>query len=126
MLEPWTLKTSGAQTWDFRSLKADSVQQIIIRDLNSGDPVDNKFKDAKMVLERPGEGNAYLILTKDSLTVDGIADFNFDANLKADVNLDPDLKLMEFPIGYQNTYTTTAVIDSTIDTIIRVFGVPRF
>ena len=120
------IKTSGAQTWDFRSLKADSVQQIIIRDLNSGNPVDNKFKDAKMVLERPGEGNAYLILTKDSLTVDGIADFNFDANLKADVNLDPDLKLMEFPIGYQNTYTTAAVIDSTIDTIIRVFGVPAF
>ena len=120
------IKTSGPQTWDFRSLKADSVQQIIIRDLSSSDPVDNKFKDAQMVLERPGEGNAYLVLTKDSLTVDGIADFNFDASIKADVNLDPNLKLMEFPVTYLSSFNTKAVIDSTIDTTILVFGIPAF
>ncbi len=120
------IKTAGMQSWDFRSIKADSVQQIYIRDLSSSNPVDNKFKNAQMVLERPGEGNAYLVLTKDSLTVDGIADFNFDANIKADVNLDPNLKLMEFPINYLNTFNTKAVIDSTIDTIILVFGVPAF
>jgi|TARA_B110000879_G_scaffold33456_1_gene45990 hypothetical protein len=120
------IKTAGMQTWDFRSMKADSVQPVYLRNLSSTNPVDNKFKDAEMVLERPGEGNAYLILTKDSLTVDGFADFNFDANIKADVNLDPDLKLMEFPVNYQNTFNTKAVIDSTIDTTILVFGIPAF
>lgn len=120
------IKTSGMQTWDFRSLKADSVQQIIIRDLSTSNPIDNKFKDAKMVLERPGEGNAYLFLTKDSLTVDGIADFRFDASIKADVNLDPNLKLMEFPIAYQNTFSTIAQIDSTRDSLVKIGPIPVF
>src|SRR6056300_1563598 len=51
------IKTSGQQTWDFRALKADSVQQIILRKLDGANPVDNKFQSAEMVLERPGEGN---------------------------------------------------------------------
>ncbi len=117
------IKTSGSQTWDFRSLKADSVQQILIRDLDNGNPVDNKFKNANMVLERPGEGNAYLFLSRDSLTVDGFADFQFDANLTADVDLDPNLKLMSLPISYTDTFSTYAVIDSTQDTVIRQFGI---
>lgn len=120
------IKTSGQQTWDFRALKADSVQQIILRKLDGANPVDNKFQSAEMVLERPGEGNAYLVLTKDSLVVDGIADFRFDASITADVDLDPDLKLMQLPINYQDSFSTFAVIDSTIDSIVRVGPVPVF
>ena len=46
------IKTAGMQTWDFRSMKADSVQPVYLRNLSSTNPVDNKFKDAEMVLER--------------------------------------------------------------------------
>ncbi len=112
------LTGSGNQSWDFTPLKADSVQQIIIRNTDNSNPVDNKFTDAKMVVQRPGEGNAYLLLTADSLTVDGFADFVFDAGITADVNLDPNLKLIDLPVSYLDVYSTSARIDSTIDSNI--------
>lgn len=119
-----SIKSPGNQNWDFRSLKADSVQEVRIRFKKANDPVDQKFTKATMVLERPGEGNAYLYLTTDSLAVDGVADFQFDPSIKANVDFDPDLVLMKLPINYQDTFSTFSVIDSTIDTIISIGGIP--
>ena len=120
------VKGKGDSLWDFSSLATDTVIKIATRKPNSTlHPVDALFPEANTVFSHQKRGVSYLVTGKDSIMIDGLLDYDFVLGVKMNVNFKKNMMLMKFPFNYQDSFTTTTLIDTIVDTNIAFYDKVR-
>jgi len=117
--------TGGAgATWDFSKLAADSLTGAKTRAIDKNNyPIDSLFPDAGMKITSNSYGESYLIKTKDSLSLDGIANLEIvPGNPGFSFNFNPNIKIMPFPLNYKDTFSSISYIDTIVDTAITALS----
>lgn len=119
--------TGGANhTWDFSGLKVGSLAGSKVRAI---DPIkhieDTLFPNSDMFITGSSYANSYLIKTADSLLLDGSANIELIQGNFFNLNFNPDIKILDFPINYLNTVSSVTNIDTVIDTTIIAFDKVR-
>jgi len=112
---------SGLQTWNFQSLDVTNLDTIVFVEPSQTPPYrtpfDTLFPGSNLALSGAIEG-AYLKANNDSLMLDGVAADLLGQGFVTPIDIDPDLKIIEFPSDYQDGFTSVGVVDTTIDTLI--------
>ncbi|MGB0403429.1 MAG: T9SS type A sorting domain-containing protein [Salibacteraceae bacterium] len=125
---PSIINVSGGanHTWDFSGLKVSSLAGSKVRAI---DPIkhieDTLFPNADMFITGSSYANSYLIKTADSLVLDGSANIELIQGNFFDLNFDPNIKILDFPINYLNSVSSVTNIDTIIDTTIIAFDKVR-
>ena len=116
------VKGGANHTWDFSSLSVDRLSGVKVRGVDANTyPQDTLFPNAGMRISSESYGESYLTKTADSVVLDGIAQLELVPGVGFDYNFDPDIKILDFPVNYNDMHTSITAIDTTIDTVILAF-----
>ncbi len=109
----------GNNNWDFSSLQIGGLDTI-----NFLDPANtsngSKFSNANLVVARRND-TTYVNKNNSYVASQGLVGDPFGIGFSAAVSFKPELKTLEFPATFGNNFSSTTVIDSTIDTTIQIF-----
>ena len=112
--------SSTAQTFDYTNLNPSTGDTIAFLD-PSGSVGAGVFSNANLMI-KTGEDLIYAIKTVTSFDVDGIYGDPLDAGVTGPVNFVPNVRMMQFPLTYNGTYTSVRIIDTVIvDTVVNIF-----
>lgn len=116
--------TGGANhAWDFSALIVDSLSGAKARAIDKTKyPIDSMFPDANMRVNSVSYGRAYLIKTQDSVVLDGMANLELAQGTGIDFNFKPNVKLIQFPLNYNDSYLSATKIDTIVDTAITALN----
>lgn len=114
---------TGMQTWNFTSLDVNNLDTILFVEPTLtppyATPFDTLFPNSNLALSG-AIGGVYLNISNDSLMLDGVAADLLGQGFVTPININPDLKLIEFPANYLNSFSSTGVVDTIIDTVIGI------
>tara|TARA_B100000508_G_scaffold114135_1_gene92895 strand:- start:3208 stop:4674 length:1467 start_codon:yes stop_codon:yes gene_type:complete len=118
------VKGGANSTWDFSNLSVDSLSGAKARAINkSVYPIDSLFPNSSFKLTSSSYGESYLIKGKDSLILDGIANQQLvQGSPGLTFNFNPNVKLLEFPMDYNDVFSSQTFIDTIVDTVITALS----
>ena len=113
------ISSVGNTNWNFNNLQIGTLDTISF--LNPANTVNGvKFPNANLVIARKND-TAYVNKTSSSLVVEGIVADAFGLGGLAAIQFNPSLKDLEFPISFGQSFVSTTVIDSSLDTTVQIF-----
>ncbi len=118
------VKGGANSTWDFSKLTVDSLAGAKVRGIDrSKYLIDSQFPSADMKITSNSFGESYIIKTKDSLLLDGVANLELvRGNQGFTFNFTPNIKIMNFPLDYNDVASSITIIDTIVDTTITALS----
>jgi len=113
------ITSNGSTNWNFGNLQIGNLDTI--KFLDPANTVNgSKFPNSNLVIARKND-TSYVNKSPTSLTFQGIVADAFGLGGVAAIQFNPPLKDIEFPIAFGQNFTSTTVIDSSLDTAVQIF-----
>lgn len=113
------LANSGNTNWNFGNLKIQAIDTLDFID-PATTTYGPDFPNANLVIAN-GADTSYLTSTSSKLATQGIFGDPFGLGIQAVIEYEPELTKVEFPTVFGNNFTSTAVVDTAIDTTVQIF-----